>query len=240
MARKILTEKEKKKRRKKRIFLVFFLLILLGVGGYFGYRFIDKKLHPPVVEKKEKDNTKIKDFDYGYMVYDMDSKYYQEEFKKLKEILMADEVDTKAYAEQEAKLFVIDLYTMSTKINKYDIGGNEFFHVDRREMYEKKVMDTLYSSMLDNTYGDRKQELPEVKNVTTVSVSEIDYTLDTNAKDENDKSKINDVPGYLVKLKIEYVKTMGYDTEASVIIIQENGGKKWSVVDYKPTLNPKY
>ena len=240
MARKILTEKEKKKRRKKRIFWIFFLLVLLGVGGYFGYRFIDKKLHPPAVEKKEIDKVETKDFNYDYVLSDLDSKYYQAEFKKLKDILMADEVDIKAYAEQEARLFVIDLYTMSTKINKYDVGGNEFFHADRREMFDKKVMDTLYSIMLDNTYGDRKQELPEVKNVTTVSVSEIDYTLDTNEKDENNKGKINDVPGYLVKLKIEYVKNLGYDTEAAVIIIQENGGRKWSIVDYKPTLNPKY
>ena len=240
MARKILTEKEKKKRRKKRIILFFFLLIILGVGGYFGYRFIDKKLHPPVVEKKEIDKVETKDFDYGYVLSDMDSKYYQEEFKKLKDILTKDEVDTKAYAEQEARLFVIDLYTMSTKINKYDIGGNEFFHVDRRTMFDKKVMDTIYSTMLDNTYGDRKQELPEVKNVTTVSVGDIEYTLDTNEPEGKDKSKINDVPAYLVKLKIEYVKSLGYDTEASVIVIQENGTKKWSIVDYKPTLNPKY
>ena len=240
MARKILTEKEKKKRRKRRIVLVFFLLIILGVGGYFGYRFIEKKLNPPAVEKKEIDSVKTDEFDYGYVLSDMDSKYYQEEFKKLKEILTAEEVDFKAYAEQEARLFVIDLYTMSTKINKYDIGGNEFFHVDRKEMYEKKVMDTLYSTMLDNTYGDRKQDLPEVKSVTTVNVADIEYTLNTNEKEEKDKSKINDVPAYLVKLKIEYVKPMGYDTEASVIVINENGTKKWSVVDYKPTLNPKY
>jgi len=89
-------------------------------------------------------------------------------------------------------------------------------------------MDTIYSSVADNTYGDRKQDLPEVKSVETVSTEEQEYKI-------NDESNTC----YLVKLKIDYTKKLGYDDEASVVVCKEND-IRWSVVDIQPTLNPKY
>ena len=117
---------------------------------------------------------------------------------------------------------------MSTKLNKYDVGGTEYFYKDKADMYTKKVMDTLYSTLIDNTYGDRKQSLPEVSNVETVSTEKTTYTIDKKEKD-----------GYLVKLKLTYVTDMGYDDEASVVVVKEDG-IRWSVVDYQPTLKPTY
>ena len=57
---------------------------------------------------------------YGYSLDDRDTKYMKETFKELENILNADDIDEEAYAEGVAKLFVIDFYTLSNKINKYE------------------------------------------------------------------------------------------------------------------------
>lgn len=222
MARKIKTEKNKKKSKKRVfIFLSLFVIILLAVGCWFLFFREDSK---NVVEVKELDNL----VDYGYVLTDRDTKYYKKEFEELKKILNQDEVDEEKYVTQVAKMFTIDLYTISTKVNKYDVGGVEFYYNDKKEMFEQKVMDTIYSTLLDDTYGDRKQELPEVSNVEIASVEQITYLLGEN-----------EVEGYLVKVKISYSKNMGYDTEASLVVCKEEG-IRWGIVDFQPTLNPKY
>lgn len=225
MAREIKTEKKKKKSRKKKIFVILLIIVMIGVIGYFGYQYLKGLGNKDAVEIKVLDSNDV----YGYSLKDNDSKYYQQEYENLKNILKADSVDSKEYATQVAKMFVIDLYTMTTKVNKYDIGGSEFFYKDKEEMFEQKVMDTLYYSLLDNTYGDRKQELPEVKEVTIESFEATTYELNGE-----------DVDAYLIKLKISYVKDLKYDSVASVVVCQESDGIRWSVVDYQPTLSPKY
>ncbi len=226
MAREVVT---RQKKRKGKIILVLFILILLGVGGFFGYKYIDKKLHPTATEAKVLDTVETKEgYDYKYSLTDLDSKYYKEEFGKLKEILMAEPVDDEAYATQLAKCFVIDLYTMSTKMNKYDVGGQEFYYSDKQDDFGKAVMNTIYDNMIDNTYGDRKQDLPEVKEVTVNSTEKTKYLLGTT-----------NVDGYLVKMNITYVGIKA-DTVASVVLVKEKDGKKISVVDIQNTLKPKY
>ncbi len=226
MAREVVT---RQKKRKGKIILILFILILLGVGGFFGYKFIDKKLHPAATEVKVLDTVETKEgYDYKYSLTDLDSKYFKEEFGKLKEILMAEPVDEEAYATQLSKCFVIDLYTLSTKMNKYDIGGQEFFYSDKQEDFGKAVMNSIYDNMIDNTYGDRKQDLPEVKEVTVNSTEKTKYLMGTTKVD-----------GYLVKMNISYVGVKA-DTAASVVVVKEKDGKKISVVDIQNTLNPKY
>lgn len=223
MARKIKTEKTKKKSKKRVIviFLSLLVIILLAVGCWFLFF---KEGSKDVIEVKELDNL----VDYDYVLTDRDTKYYKKEFEELKKILNQDEVDEEKYVTQVAKMFTIDLYTISTKVNKYDVGGVEFYYSDQKEMFEQKVMDTIYSTLLDDTFGDRKQELPEVSSVEVVSVEQTTYLLGENKVD-----------GYLVKVKMSYVKNMGYDTEASLVICKEEG-VRWSVVDFQPTLSPKY
>ena len=224
MARKIKTEKTKKKHALLIAFIVIIVLALLGVGIFFGWKYFKKGKGPGnPVEVKILDSID----EYGYQVSDKDSKYFKSEFDELKKILLAKPVDEEKYATQVAKLFVIDLYTMDTKINKYDIGGNEFIHADKKEMFEQKVIDSLYASMLDNTYGDRKQNLPEVKEVKVVSTEKTNYKLGKETVD-----------AYLVKLEITYVKSYDYDTQASIVLVKEND-IKWSIVNTQPTLNPK-
>ena len=224
MARKIKTEQDKAKSKKKKI-IVIVLVVLLLIASLSVFIFMNTRETPKnVIEVKELDNLS----DYNYKLTDRDSKYFKSEFEKLKKIVNSKEINEEEYVIQVARMFVIDLYTMSTKVNKYDIGGLEYYYVTKKDMFEQKVMDTLYSTMLDDTYGDRKQVLPEIKDVETISDEKIEYLMGEEK-----------VEGYLVKLKMTYVDDLGYDTEASVVICKEDG-VRWSVVDFQPTLTPEY
>lgn len=224
MARKIKTEQERLKAKKKKtiISLLIVLLVIIGVVG--GFILLNKDDDKTLVEVKELDNLG----DYNYKLTDRDSDYFKSEFEVLKKIVNSKEIDEEAYATQVARMFVIDLYTLSTKVNKYDIGGLEYYYNIKKDMYEQKVMDTLYSTILDDTYGDRKQELPEIKNVETISTEKTTYMLGET-----------EVDGYLVKLNMNYTSDMGYDNEASLVVCKEEG-LRWSVVDFQPTLSPEY
>ena len=143
MARKIRTKQEKKKKRTKILIIILVLLIILGAAGFGGYKWYKKTHTKQAVEVKVLDSI---DDGYGYSVSDRDSKYYQKEFEELKKILTASTIDEEAYATQVAKLFAIDLYSIDTKMNKYDIGGLEYFYKDKSEMYEKKGRETIYET----------------------------------------------------------------------------------------------
>ena len=153
MARKIDTEKKKKKRYGLRTLglLLIALLVLCGFGIFGKGPFKGMKNwfsgnHNKPVEIKILDEVK----DFGYQISDRDTKYYKEEFAKMKKIINADPIDTKQYAEYVARMFVNDLYTMSTKVNKYDVGGREFFYNTKVDMYDLKVMDTMYANLQDD------------------------------------------------------------------------------------------
>lgn len=223
MARVIETEQKKKKSKIKNVLITLLVIILLAGGGFCVWKFVLDKddTKKPVQEVKELDNLG----EYGYALTDRDSEYFKTEFEQLKSIVNADELKMDEYTNQVAKMFVIDLYTMNTKVNKYDIGGVEYFHVDKKDMFEQKVIDTLYYTLLDNTYGDRTQELPEVSNVEVLSNTLSTYKL-------GDKS----VDAYVITLNISYVKDMGYDDEATITICQEGNTVRWSVVDFQPKI----
>ena len=250
MAKKLRKIKTKKNGRIKTIIIVLVLLIILGLGGYFGYKYFNS-LHA-----KKKINVKVLDSidNYGYSISDRDSDLFKSEYDKLKKILNEKEVNDKDYAEQVARMFIVDLYTISSKINKYDVGGREYFYNTKVDMYDLKVMDTLYSTLEDDTYGDRKQDLPTVKSITTKDINEDTYKLieevivneSTGAKScrdgleisKNDTSKcVKDMEKvYVINIEWDYVKDMGYDDEGSVVVAKEDGNR-WSVVEYKPKLN---
>lgn len=225
MAKKVKNEKTKKKSKLKTFMIIFVILLILAGVGFGIYKSFGK-------EDKSKKAVVVKVLDsldeYGYSLSDRDTKFYKSEFEKVKKILNESKVNEKEYATQLARLFAIDLYTLSSKVNKYDVGGSEFFYKDKVDMFSLKVMDTLYSTLADDTYGDRKQELPEVKSIDTVSVEETKYDVGEIKKD-----------GYLVKVKWDYVKDLGYDSEASIVVCPEDG-VRWSVVDFQPTLSPEY
>ena len=90
--------------------------------------------------------------------------------------------------------------------------------------------------MKDDTYGDRKQELPEITEVETESVKESTYrfietvTVDPTtgqkscregfeiSKNDNNKC-VKDVDKvYVVELLMNYKEDLDYDIEASVVV----------------------
>ena len=224
MARVVQTEKVKKCKKNKILIIVGIILVLV-VASLLLYKFFFKK-----GESRTRIEVKVLDSmeEYGYSLSDNDSKFYKQEYDTLKSILKDNQVDQSKYVEQVAKMFVIDLYTIKTKINKYDIGGSDYYYRDKKGMYEQKVIDTLYSTLLDNTYGDRVQELPQVKSIEVISNEGIIYKLG------NKNSEC-----YQIKLKWAYEKDLGYDDKGSLVVCEENSNR-WSVVDFQPTLSPKY
>ena len=234
-------EKKEKKKSKVKVITTLIIILVLLAGATCSVIFIpavndfvtgifkkDKK--GEVVEIKVLDSLD----DYGYSLSDKDSLYFKKEYNVLKDILNKDDFTDEEYATQVAKVFVIDLYSIDTKVNKLDIGGSEYYYLDKVSMYEKKVMDTLYSHLLDNTYGDREQELPEVKEAKVVSTDAMKYKMGDKEKD-----------AYLVKLEWSFEKDMGYDTKGSVVLVKEettetSKKERISVVDFQPTLTPNY
>ncbi len=172
-------------------------------------------------KKETKNNVKVVDSidNYGYTLDQRDSKLMKDTYKKLKEILNEKEIDYDKYAEELAKLFVIDLFTINNKINKYDVGSLEYVYPDNVENFKTNVEDTIYKIVEDNTKGKRKQELPIVSSVNIEEETNGEYEL----FDVQNKS-------YIVKLKWTYEKDMGYDSNAIITLIEKDN--KLYVVEY--------
>ncbi len=155
---------------------------------------------------------------YGYTLDDLDTELYKQYFKELKDILNEEPVDMENYADVLTKLFVTDLYTLNNKVTSSDIGGVEFVHPNMVDNFKMNAGDTLYNHVKNNVYGDRVQELPQVKSVTVNSIQEDKYTY-------ND----NEYEAYKVDTSWEYEKDMGYDTSGVFYLIKDNN--KLNVVE---------
>lgn len=154
-------------------------------------------------EEKPKEIKKLDTIEgYGYNLEDRDTVLFRENFEKLRDVLKQTPIDYLEYAKRIGTLYIIDLYTISNKVNQYDVGGSEYVYESKRDNYELKVKNTLYKYVEDNTYGKRIQFLPEVASIDVVDVKE-------------EKVKIGDqeYDGYSLSLSWEYVKDLGYDTK---------------------------
>ena len=193
--------------KKRKIILVIIIILVLALGSLAVFRLYYSN------EKKEVEAPKKIDTieGYDYTVESRDTKLYKDEFTTLKKNLESDEIDFSEYASSIAKMFIIDLYTIDNKINKNDVGGLEFVHPDAKENYEINVKDTLYKYIADDSFGDRKQELPEVTTITVEDLKESTFKL----KDE-------EVPSYEVSLSWEYKEDLDYDEEALITIVKED------------------
>lgn len=118
-------KKEKKEMSDRTRVILFSLVIvvvitLIGISSYF----ILKEKDETDVNNNPKTNVKSIE-GYGITLDDLDSELYKSEFEVLKKNLESGNIDYDAYAESVAKMFVIDLYTIKNKVNKYDVGGVE-------------------------------------------------------------------------------------------------------------------
>ena len=170
---------------------------------------------------KKVEKTKVVDSinNYSYTLDDRDTKLMKETYNVLKDILNKDQIDYELYAKTLAKLFVIDLFTMNNKINKYDVGSTEYVYPESVDNFKLNVEDTIYKSMEDNSDGKRKQDLPEVISVDALNIEEVEFEI------KEEKEKV-----YEVKLTWEYEKDLGYDDNATIKLL--NVDDKLYVVEY--------
>ena len=200
-----------KKKYKLGLILIATLIVLILVITIIFLLKGDKK-----VEK-----TKVVDSinNYSYTLDDRDTKLMKETYNELKDILNKDQIDYEAYAKTLAKLFVIDLFTMNNKINKYDVGSTEYVYLESVDNFKLNVEDTIYKSMEDNSDGKRKQDLPEVISVDVANIEEVEFEI---------KEEIENV--YEVNLTWQYEKDLGYDDDATIKLL--NVDDKLYVVEY--------
>lgn len=190
--------------KKGKIFIFLILLIILVIGGYFGYnKFFGKR--DPGKKAETIDNIDK----YGYKLNDNASNYYKKLFKELKTILNKETVDDEEYAKKISQLFVTDLFTLSNKLTSSDVGGLDFVYKDFHDDFIAIAQSSLYSSVKSNIYGDRKQELPEVSDVTVIKSKKEPFKI-------GDKTYDN---AYTINVEIKYVKDLGYPKKYNVVVI---------------------
>ncbi len=202
-----------KKRNKIILFIV--IVLLVASASIFCYlKFVNKDSSVNKVTNVEEIDT------YGYTLKSNATDLYKKEYDILKENLNSSETNEEEYVKSVAKLFIIDLYTINNKINKYDVGGAEFVYPDSLENYKLNVEDTLYKYVEDNSSNERVQSLPEVSDVSITDFKSVKY-------------KVSDmeVDAYEVSLKWSYVADMDYESEGAVIILKKDN--KFYVVEKK-------
>lgn len=191
--------------KKKVILFLCILIFVYAAGGtiyYIATR--EKKDDKPIVTNKDT----IKGYDYT--LKSNATKLYEDEFKTLKANLEGD-INYDEYAVSVAKLFVIDLYTINNKINKYDTGGASFVYPDGRDNYKLNVQDTIYKYVEDNTNGKRTQNLPEVSSVIVKDSKKDTYKIGDNSFE-----------AYKINLEWSYVQDLGYDKTGEIILIKKD------------------
>lgn len=201
--------KDKKGSNKKKV-IIFSLVIIIVIGiiGVASYAL----LKPEETEDTPKNVNEVTIDGYGIYADDNDSELYREEYEKLRENLLSDEIDYDEYARSVAKMFIIDLYTIKNKTNKYDVGGVDFVWPDGLENYRTNVTDTIYKYVEDNSNNDRDQQLPVVNSIEIVSEEQSTFEIDD----------VGEYDSYTFELSWTYSNDYGYDTEGEVIVIRDN------------------
>jgi hypothetical protein len=199
--------------------LIILILIIAILSAYVYSRFFYKKHKTEgfsvVVDKIDK---------FGYTLDERDSKLMRSKFKELKKVLKKDEIDYEKYATLLAEMYIIDLYDINNKVNKYDVPCLEYLFKDELDKFKLMIKNEFYSKLIDNSNNDRKQELPTVKDITVVKVEETKFEI-----------KEVEYDGYSIELEWEYDKDLGYDKKAEVIIVKSND--KLYVAKHSPIID---
>lgn len=195
--------------------LLLLILVIIVIVGLILFKLFFAK-------DEVKNNVKVIDtiVDFSYTLDERDTKLMKDTYEELKNILKEREIDYDEYAKVLAKLFVIDLFTMDNKINKYDVACLEYVYPDNLENFKTNVEDTIYKLMEDNTYGKRTEKLSIVNSVEITKEEESTF-----------KIKEEELPSYVVTLNWTYDKDLGYDKNATITMIRKD--KKLYVVEYK-------
>ncbi len=227
--KKIDEKKTKKKVNKDVVKTISFILVIIAVisiVGFLCYKVIGNNNTDQPKETVKKNLNEIEG--YGITLDDLDTELYKELFTELKKNLEGKNINYKEYAKSVAKMYIVDLYSINSKLNKYDIS-TELVWPTVSENYRTKVLDTLYTYVQDNSTGKRNQNLPEVNKIDVDKIIETKYTYNNGT--DKDKSDDKTYEGYEIQLSWSYRIKLGYDTEATVIVINDND--KLYVVEQK-------
>lgn len=209
MKKKKNVKKEMSDTRRIILFTLVIVIVvsLIGVLSFFVLKEKDENQENETVKTNTQEIA-----GYGITVDDLDSEYYRLEFEKLKSNLESGNIDNDEYATSVAKLFLIDLYTIKTKINKYDIGGVEEVIPEARDNYVTNITDTIYKYVEDNTKGKRTQSLPVVSELKLINTKKSEFKFKDNTK----------LPSYVFEFDIVYSSDLGYDTKAEVTVVNRD------------------
>lgn len=194
------------------IILVVFVILIFCIKDIYDSLKIKKQTEIKVVDT-------IKDYDY--YLKDNETSYYVNLFKTLKHELSKENIDEEKYATIISQMFLADFWNLDNKINKNDVGGVEFVYKDYQKDFIKSSKDTIYDYLENNIYGNRKQELPRVKEVKVNKIEKKEY-IGKKANDEN---------AYYINSKIIYEKDLSYQENVSLILIHSNN--KLEIVNMK-------
>ncbi len=208
-----------KKRYKVMIIILLVVLLVASAIGIYFFFFRNKPVEQLPVNEIQVTNS-IEEF--GYTLDDRDTKIFKEKFEDLKKILAEEEYDVEEYVSLVSQLFVLDLYTIDNKISRYDVGGLEYVYSDAASSFRTVAENSIYKTVENDLDDTRTQDLPEVSEIMLDSISETTFIMPDESK----------VQGYAVKLSWSYVKNLGYDTSATLILIPD--GKKYGVVYFEP------
>lgn len=198
---------------KKRIFLfLMFLIFVYSLVGIFYLKYIYVSPNESVIKNLDSIDG------YAYILRSNASSLYKSEFNLLKENLEGEKNDEE-YLKSICKLYIIDLYSMNDKLNKYDINTDFIYNQDILN-YKINLQDTLYKYLEDNSDGKRVQELPSVSRVEVVDLK--DTTFKINDAEVNTKE---------VSLEWEYEKDLGYDNKGTLVLVKEDN--LYYIVEYK-------
>lgn len=201
------------KKKYKILLIVIIILIIVIIAAIVAFKFL--KGSEPAEPVKVVD--RIDNFDYT--LDDRDTELMKNTYNELKTVLSSDEIDYEKYAEILSKLFVIDLFTMDNKVNRYDVGSTEYVYPDSVDNFKTNVEDTIYKSMENNSDGKRRQDLPEVSSIDNTSVETSTFTI---GEEEHES--------FVVNINWSYVSDLGYDDNATITLIELN--EKLYVVEY--------
>jgi len=190
---------------KKKILVILLCLIFLYCIGGVVYSVLVKQN-----ESTEENNDTlltINNYDYSLSEEKVGS-LYKNEFKTLKNNLESDEINIDEYVKSIAKLYIIDLYSLKDKTNKYDVTASQYVKEESKENFKLKVSETIYKYIKDNSDNKRNQELPRVSEVFVKDIENTTYLIDNT-----------EYEAYKVNVEWLYEKDLGYDTSANLILI---------------------
>lgn len=197
----------KKRRRNILIIIAVLIIICIALVVYFFRVDLSKKKDEEVSNPSYIDIIK----GYDYTLEERDTKLFKDTYYQLKEVLSSSEINYEEYAKLLSELYVIDLYTIDNKFDKYDVGATEYIYTDGVENFILKVDDTIYKYVEDYKDGKRKQDLPIVESITVSSVEEEKFQIGEEELD-----------GYKVNVKWEYKEDLDYDTEAIINLVKKD------------------